>query len=210
MDISDAAGESLRLSHHYREISDVELKILVRQKSELTEIAQQALAEEVSRRRLNLTEKVEPEDEPPRVLDPEYDEDRQLIIIATVWSLSDALQLQWLLDRAGIPFYMGEEHARGVDTVTSKFDQGVSVQVMRAAFPWVRDVMNAYAPKDAPADETEEFDGSAIRCPKCRSDDVVFERLIRDPERAEGPLKYKWTCDACGHQWTDDGIAKAG
>lgn len=193
-------------------MSDAELVILAREKSELTEIAQQVLAQEISRRGLNVTENIAVEDKDKteeRFLDKAYDEDRQLILIATVWSPSDALQLQWLLDRAGIPFYMGEEKATGVDAVTSKFEKGVDVKVMRAAFPWVRDVMKAYEPKDAPADEKKEIGESLIRCPKCHSDEVVFERLVRDPDRAEVPLKYKWTCDACGHQWTDDGIEEA-
>jgi hypothetical protein len=35
--------------------------------------------------------------------------------ICTVWSLSDALQLQTLLDRAGIPFFMGPEKATAME-----------------------------------------------------------------------------------------------
>jgi DNA-directed RNA polymerase subunit M/transcription elongation factor TFIIS len=204
--ISDAAGEFLRLSQHYRDMSDPELRMLAQQKSQLTEIAQQVLAQEISRRGLNLAENIIVDNEPETSLDPAYDEDRQLILIATVWSRHDALQVQWLLDRAGIPFYLGEEKATGVDAVASPFEQGVSVQVVRAELPWVRDVMKVYEAKDAPADQKEGISEARMRCPKCHSDDVVFQRLVRDPDREEGLLKYRWTCDACDHQWTDDGF----
>jgi len=48
-----------------------------------------------------------------------YAEDRELFEICAVWSLRDALQVQSMLDVAGIPFFMGEEKATGVDSVTS-------------------------------------------------------------------------------------------
>jgi hypothetical protein len=61
-------------------------------------------------------------------LDPAYDEDRKLVEIRTVRSLADAFHLQQLMDRAGIPFYMGPEKATGVDSVTSDFASGMGCQ----------------------------------------------------------------------------------
>src|SRR5258708_19464257 len=55
-----AAGEWLRLSEHYRGMTDGELIAIARDRSTLTEIAQQILAQELSLRKL----KVEPEDQP--------------------------------------------------------------------------------------------------------------------------------------------------
>src|SRR5256885_11179200 len=52
-----AAGEWLRLSEHYRQMTDGELIAIARDRSQLTEIAQQILAQELSQRKL----KVEPE-----------------------------------------------------------------------------------------------------------------------------------------------------
>jgi hypothetical protein len=53
-------------------------------------------------------------------------------------------------------------------------------------------------------DEVEDDD---IRCPKCRSEEVVLdsrEPAARgvEPATAMDHSKYKWNCDACG----DDGI----
>src|SRR5438874_13530230 len=52
-----AAGEWLRRSEHYRQMTDGELIAIARDRSQLTEIAQQILAQELSQRKL----KVEPE-----------------------------------------------------------------------------------------------------------------------------------------------------
>src|SRR4029077_3684802 len=115
MQTADSASEWLRLSEHYRGMSDDELLILAQDDSALTDTAKQALAGEISARRLTpLPEKppVAPEPEPSP--DSPYAEDRELVDICTVWSLPDALQLQALLDRAGIPFFMGAEKASGV------------------------------------------------------------------------------------------------
>ena len=103
----DAGAEWLRLSERYRRMSDGELLVLAQQNFELTEIAQQSLASEISRRGLKRqSEELPARPDPSPPLDSSGDEDRELVEIRTVWSLSDALQLQTLLDRAGIPFFM--------------------------------------------------------------------------------------------------------
>ena len=114
MQTLDPAGEWLRLSEHYRQLSDDELVGLARQTSELTDVAQQALAQEIANRRLKVPPEesaapTNPEPQPDSAEDGEsaYAEDRELVVICTVWSLGDALKLQRLLDTAGIPFYMG-------------------------------------------------------------------------------------------------------
>src|SRR5215471_9972409 len=116
MGSSDPAGEMLRLAELYRQMSDGELLKLARDKSELTEVAQKSVALEMSKRQL----KAEPlELPPPPPDDPEspYSEDRELIEFTTVWCVEDASRVQYALDVAGIPFFMGEEKAAGVDLV---------------------------------------------------------------------------------------------
>src|ERR1019366_4337749 len=61
----------------------------------------------------------------------QYDEDRKLVKLCTVWSVRDALKVQTILDGLGIPFFMGPEKPTGVDGVTSNFANGVGVQIMR-------------------------------------------------------------------------------
>jgi DNA-directed RNA polymerase subunit M/transcription elongation factor TFIIS len=243
-----AAGEFLRISERYRQMSDDELRVLIPQISGLTPFAQEALANEVRSRGL----KAEVEDEkaaaslaskPPGFFEHEspkfrnsagydlsdsessdsnsshpdssqedqYDEDRKLVELCTVWSMRDALKVQTILDGAGIPFFMGPENATGVDRVTSNFANGVGVQIMRIGMPWAGPAMQHYEPEDDPTPkETQELDELTVRCPKCHSAEVVFEGKTSTPVVAtdESSQEYKWTCDLCGHQWEDDGVAK--
>jgi DNA-directed RNA polymerase subunit M/transcription elongation factor TFIIS len=258
MDTFDpAAGEFLRISERYRQMSDGELLVLIPQSSELTPFAQEALANEVRSRGLKAeVEDEEPsapsefrasplkpppaffereseresEHESPKLRDSagsdfpdpdsshadsshedQYDEDRKLVELCTVWSVRDALKVQTILDGLGIPFFMGPEKATRVDGVTSNFSNGVGVEIMQIGLPWVGPAMRHYEPEDDPAPKkNEELDELPVHCPKCHSTEVVFEGLTSAPAIAtdESSQKYKWTCDSCGHQWEDDGVAK--
>jgi hypothetical protein len=80
-------------------VSDGELLVLAQQNFELTEIAQQSLASEISRRGLKRqSEELPARPDPSPPFDSSGDEDRELVEICTVWSLPDALQLQTLLE----------------------------------------------------------------------------------------------------------------
>jgi DNA-directed RNA polymerase subunit M/transcription elongation factor TFIIS len=216
MQTLDPAGEWLRLSEHYRQLTDDELVGLARKTSELTDVAQQALAQEIANRRLKLPPEESaappsPEPPPDSAEDGEspYAEERELVDIRTVWSLADALKLQRLLDTAGIPFYMGPEKATGVDAVTSNFANGLKVQIMQVGVPWARQALQQYFPADEPPEEkADESDNLAIHCPKCHSAEVVFEDLNSGSENADGKpsSKFKWTCDSCGNEWEDEGL----
>ena len=120
MDTLDPAGEYLRISERYRQMSDEELLVLVPQSSELTPFAQQALANEVRSRGLKVevgdkkpatSERFNPprpffQQESPKLENPSvsdlpdtdslYAEDRKLVELCTVWSERDALQLRAL------------------------------------------------------------------------------------------------------------------
>jgi hypothetical protein len=64
---------------------------------------------------------------------------------------------------------------------------------------------------DGQGEDEGEEDG--IRCPRCRSVEVVFDSRELDgkeiqPGVARPDSKYNWQCDACGYQWQDDGIVE--
>jgi len=212
METFDPAGEWLRLSERYGQMSDDELLALTQQSSELTDTAQQALANEMSRRGLKAQPAepaVQPKPEPPP--DSPYAEDLELVEIATVWSMADAVQLQGLLDSAGIPFFMGREKARTVEGVTSNFSEGISVQVMRVGVPWAHQAMQDYSPVNEPAPkEGQESSEPVAHCPRCHSTEVVFEGLVAEPKTdpEDSSTRYEWACDSCGYRWEDDGIVR--
>ncbi len=235
----DPALEFLRIAERYRQMSDEELLVIEGERAggraELTDLAQQALAGEFQSRGLKVEEAnrekaPEPITPPPAFFEHEsaelkgsskyeygtsYDEDRKLVKLCTVWSLRDALQVQSLLDVAGIPFFMGPEKATGVDAVTSNFSNGVEVTIMQIGLPWAGPTMRHYEPADDPDAEGEKAkqdDELLIRCPRCHSTDVVFQDRVLDGVVAEDEAadKFEWTCDSCGHKWVDDGVVMDG
>ena len=214
MELIDQAGEWRRLAEHYRQMTDGELLDLARQRSALTDAAQQALAQEISSRKLTIpSEEPPPLPEPPPDVpddaDDPYAKERELIEIATLWSLRDALRLQYLLDVAGIPFYLGPQKATRVDQATN-FAGGVAVRIMRVGWPWAWQAMQNYFPKDEPPEEKVDWERFKVEvhCPRCRSTDVIFEQLTRQLKGADGKpsSKFKWRCDSCGNEWEDDGV----
>jgi hypothetical protein len=86
---------------------------LARDKSEHTEVAQQSLAVEMSQRQLKAEPLELPPPRPPDDPESPFAEDRELVEFTTVWCVEDALRVQYALDVAGIPFFMGEEKATG-------------------------------------------------------------------------------------------------
>jgi hypothetical protein len=233
MDALDHAGEFLRISERYRQMSDEELLVLVPQSSELTAFAQQALANEVRQRGLKLESEKQSapppfqqpaflEHESPETTDADgyeflgrdsaYDEDRELVDLCTVWSVRDALKVQTILDDQGIPFFMGPEKATDVNEVSSNFNKGIGVQIMQIGLPYARPAMRRYEPEDDPTPKQteEELDEVMVRCPRCHSAEVIFEGGTSTPivTSDDSSQKFKWTCDSCGQQWEDDGVAK--
>ena len=45
----------------------------------------------------------------------------------------------------------------------------------------------------------------AILCPKCQSARVILQGRTTTLEASPLGVKYQWICDACGHQWMDNG-----
>jgi DNA-directed RNA polymerase subunit M/transcription elongation factor TFIIS len=212
MEAFGPASESLRLSEHYRQLTDDELIAIAQDTSDLTEMAQQALETQIFQRKLTIptlqppTASLPPDTGDDQTEDP-YAEDRQIVQVAIVWSLSDALKLQALLDEAEIPFFMGEEKATRAEQVTSNFRNGVPVGVMQIGVPWARQALQHYEPADEPVTPEEQNDEDvAVHCPKCHSEDVVFERLVDGPGGAQDSPKYAWSCASCGNRWEDEGV----
>jgi DNA-directed RNA polymerase subunit M/transcription elongation factor TFIIS len=217
-----SAEESLRLAEHYRRLCDEELTALAQQKDKLAEQAQQALAMEIFSRKLTVP-RTEPQAQqrpaPPETDEDEdsvsgeasegddaYAEDRKLFEIRKVWSEADARRLQDVLDVAGLPFCIGPENATSVADVTSKFEEGLAVKVMRIGVPWAYEAMwRNYFPQDErPEPKYEDAGDVAIQCPRCRSTEVVFHELI--DRAADARAKYRWVCASCGNEWEDDGV----
>ena len=216
-----------RLTELYMRMSEGELQALADEAYELTEMARDALGGEISRRGLrirlldqpgireNTAEIKRAGDFDPSELD--------LVGAGQAFGLQDGRWLKNVLDTAGIPSYFGPGNLEDVEKLNAAFDQdrekalqrGFQVGIMcRVPREYQQLASQAIAKarqetdvETSPADEADFL----ASCPRCHSPEIVFEGL-EAVEGADPDLdsKYHWRCDACGHEWKDDGIEERG
>jgi len=213
MEMIDRAHEWRRLKELYRQKADGELAVLAAQGYQLTELAQEALKAEISSRRLDIkieTALPEPVEETEPVGPYEFDpENLELVPHARVWSMEEARATKAIYDNAGIPSYLGDENLECVDDYKGSFEGGVDLKVRQADSRRASAVRHKHALENGTEDQNPEEEDKYIppRCPGCRSEEIVFES--REPGlegNAAFHAKFNWSCDACGHEWQDDGV----
>lgn len=167
-----------QLKENYEHMTEGQLYALAEKAYGLTEIAREALQAVITEKGVDIWLKLDP-------LAPVRPEDEDLVIFRWEPNIEIAGWAMKTLAAAGIPSFLCLE-VRATD-------------VKRAHAALERAIEEEH--KDDP--ETEY----AILCPKCRSAKVVMEGRYID--RAESPRdKLQWSCDACGHQWEDEGIVQ--
>lgn len=142
---------------------------------------------------------------PPRFDQGERDfdpSDLDLVVANKVWDLSEARQVKGILDDAGIPSFLGPDNVEDVEAFKSSFENGVDLKVryidnqraLQALF------------RSLPPEPEAKKDYVAL-CPKCHSDEIVFQGHAAAQDTTSAFDKsFNWSCEACGHQWEDDGI----
>jgi hypothetical protein len=199
----DEQRERRRLAANYASMSDGELQRLVRNAESLTEVAWDALEDEMDRRHLELAEDPAPE---PR----QQMEMQKLVTIRQFRDLPEALLAKGSLESAGIECYLADENLVRLDWFISNFIGGIKLNVCAA------DAENAQKLLDEPILEGLYVQGVGLyeqpRCPKCHSLDVNFQELdrpiaymsafLRVPMPVQRPA---WRCHACDAEWEDDG-----
>src|ERR1700732_4816371 len=184
-------------------MSDAELQNLARRPESLTEVAWQALDDELDHRNLELLEEEAREDR-------EELEMLELVTIRQFRDLPEALLARGSLESAGIECFLADENLVRLDWFISNFIGGIKLNV-RAA-----DAANAQKLLDEPILEGLYVQGVGLyeqpRCPKCQSLDVNFQELdrpiaymsafLRVPMPVQRPA---WRCHSCDAEWEDDG-----
>jgi hypothetical protein len=202
----EAQRERRRLADNYAGMTDGELQRLAENAAALTELAGDALEDELDRRHLKW-----PEDPVPS---PAL-EVRELITIRQFRDLPEALLAKGCLESAGIECFLADENLVRLDWFISNFIGGIKLNVKAA------DVENARNILDEPILEGLYVQGIGLyeqpRCPQCRSLDVNFQELDRPIAymsaflRVPLPVQRRaWRCHACGAEWEDDGVEGAG
>ncbi|MFZ0417670.1 MAG: DUF2007 domain-containing protein [Candidatus Sulfotelmatobacter sp.] len=195
--------ERRRLAANYASMTDEELQKLARSAESLTELAWDALEDEMDRRHLECSD--DPAPEPRQEM-----EVRELVTIRQFRDLPEALLAKGSLESAGIECFLADENLVRLDWFISNFIGGIKLKV-RAP-----DAANAQKLLDEPILEGLYVQGIGLyeqpRCPKCQSLDVNFQELdrpiayisafLRVPLPVQRPA---WHCHACNAEWEDDG-----
>ena len=195
--------ERRRLAENYASMTDGELQRLAQSAASLTEVAWEALEEEMDRRRLKYP--AEPLPEPRHEL-----EMRELVTIRQFRDLPEALLAKGCLESVGIQCFLGDENLIRLDWFISNFIGGIKLKVKPA------DAENARGVLDEPILEGMYVQGVGLyeqpRCPKCESLDVNFKELDRPIAymsaflRVPFPMHRRaWRCHSCDAEWEDDG-----
>jgi len=223
MDSLDQQEQWHQLTDNYRHMTEDELCGVADDAFDLVPIAREALQAVVSERGLKIQLAAAPP--PPSPLESSYrdgaaedtenpedtedldDPAYRLVRVRTVRSESEAKRLKALLDANFIASCLGPENIVDLEDFKGSFEGGVELKVhafnSRRAF----DVLNLYAPEQGEEDPDEDKE-YAVVCPKCHSQEVTLKNAVPEAAATSAETKYDWTCDDCGHEWTDDGVAQ--
>jgi DNA-directed RNA polymerase subunit M/transcription elongation factor TFIIS len=199
MDSLDQVEEWRRLKELYARMNEGELEVVANEAYDLTEIARPLLKDEIARRGLPIQLRTERSQRPPVApVNRDFSTSKlDLVVAGTYWELEDARKVKQMLDGAGVPCYWGQNNIENPEELKSSFEKGVDLTVREEDRSRV---MAGIAQLFAGEPEEGEAGDCNFVCPKCHSPEIVFHEL--DPDTAT----FDWSCDACGHEWKDEGV----
>jgi Putative prokaryotic signal transducing protein len=194
------SNERRRLADTYAAMTDGELQKLARNPEALTDVAWEALEDELDRRDLDISK--EPGENQKLDL-------QKLVTIRQFRDLPEALLAKGCLESAGIECFLRDDNMVRLDWFISNFIGGIKLCVRP------EDAQNAQQLLDEPILEGLYVQGVGLyeqpRCPKCGSLDVNFRELDRPVAylsaflRVPIPLQRKaWRCHDCNAEWEDE------
>ena len=200
-----------QLTDTYRHMTEEELCRVAADAFDLVPFAKEALQAVIAERGLKIELAAAPA--PPPALELSHYEDDQkvpyrLVCVRTVRSESEARQLKALLDANYFASCLGPENIVDLKDFKGSFDGGVELKVhafnSRRAF----DALRLLAPEEEgpDAEPDDAIRSTAVLCPKCHCQEVFLREDGPEAAAADAEGKFKWQCDACGHQWENEGI----
>ena len=190
------------LAAQYAQMSETELLELARSYDGLLEIAQEALRAEFARRGLD----------PPLVEEPDEPEFRRLVRVQRYRDLTEAFVGRSLLESAGIPAWIADEHLVRMNWFLSNMVGGRRLQVDERDEAAAREILEQGVPGTITYGPEEVY--VQPTCPNCGSAEItlgdgtesgrslVALYLLAIPV---SPREAAWHCEACGAQWADAG-----
>jgi hypothetical protein len=194
--------ERRRLADNYAAMADGELHRLAQTPESLTDLAWDALEEELDRRQLKFPA--------PAPVERHELQVQELATIRKFRDLPEALLAKGCLESAGIECFLADENLVRMDWFISNFIGGIKLNVK------IADAENARKILDEPILEGLYVQGVGLyeqpRCPKCQSLDVNFQELdrpiayisafLRVPMPVQRPA---WHCHNCDAEWEEGG-----
>ncbi|MGH9523241.1 MAG: hypothetical protein ACRD3E_12000 [Terriglobales bacterium] len=189
-----------RLRERYAAMSDAELQQLADASAELTEDAETALIEELSRRHIEIPELEVNTDELP-----EYS---RRVTLRAFLDLSEALLAKGKLEAAGIRCELPDVNMARMNWFWSNMLGGVRLQVAAEDFARAASVLGEPIPDSLDVEGVGEVEQP--RCPKCNSLDVAYQAIDKPTSVAAMFINLpipipadRWKCNACGQYWQD-------
>jgi hypothetical protein len=228
----DVGQEWRRLQELYAGMSEEELAAIADQGYDLTDVAKQALSGEITRRGLKVIIRMAPPDGEEMQPEGDAEFDPATLDLTVGWNVDTREQAAWVkktLNDAGIPCFFGPDLLEKVDSLEFATGHSIAVRILKNDVPRINWALREFGERFPSEDEPEPEPGDlAVHCPKCNSTEIVFqgfdgqaengleetddpdaEEANEDPEEIEPPhpgSKFNWHCDACGHEWEDDGV----
>ncbi len=193
----DQLDEWQRLRELYARMNEGELEVVANEAYDLTDVARPLLKDEIARRGLQIQLRTErPKRGAAPVLSTAFDPSKlDLVVARTFWTQEAAQNAKAFLADAGIPCYFGPDNVENIEDLKGGFDEGVDLTVREEDYSRVVATLAQLIPRE-PGSDDEDL---SVDCPKCHSPEIVFHDVD------EG-AKFNWSCDACGYEWTDDGV----
>jgi hypothetical protein len=197
----DPAEEWNRLSALYSEMGDVELQDLQDSFEDLTDIAQDALKEELKKRQLwSVLSPAEPSIEAPsreRKRPSAQDLHVGGVTVREYDTLNEARLAGYVLDLEGIEAIIGDGQGNfdlrpPFVRVAPKDAEKADMILLRPITPQIRADFEATL-------HLPDFE--LPKCPQCSGEEVILEAF--EPNNV-------WVCDLCGHTWQDADVASHG
>jgi hypothetical protein len=195
--------DSQELREFYARMNEGELAKIAAEAYDLTEVARSALSTVIAKRKLAIPltlerpqRKSQPTPPPPSGGPADLDLNGWWVFE----TLAEARKVKQFLNDSGIPCFWGADNVDDPEELAWTLDEGLKMKVRTDDVPRVLGALSqlfANEPDDPTEPEVGDF---APACPKCKSPDIVFHEIDGNT------TKFRWSCDACGHLWEDDGV----